>query len=897
MFAPILSTKLYIPTLRAKVVDRPRLNNRLNEGMHAKLILVSAPAGSGKTTLVNQWITASSQPTAWLSLEEADNDPARFLTYLCASLQTISPKLGEAIMGLIQSPEPPPVETLITYLLNEVSNISDHFVLVLDDFHLINTEAINHVLAYLLEHMPPHMHLVLTTRQQPKLPLARLRVKGDLIEIRGSDLRFSTIEAIEFLDRVMALELSEKHAALLEARTEGWVAGLQLAALSMQGSSDPSRFIDSFSGKDHLVLDYLVEEVLQRQSGRVQNFLLRTSILDRLCGSLCDVLLDMGKQKEHELVDFSGQQMLEWLEQSNLFVIPLDNERRWYRYHHLFADLLRKKVQQNPELAGATESDIIIAEIHQRASIWYEDNQLELEAFHHAVAAGDINRATYLMEGNGMPLLFRGAVVPALHWLDSISIEEMNERPSLWVMYVSALLMSGHMADVEPKLQAAEQALQNREKDQIDPDLIGHMASIRATLAVSKHEADTIIKESLLALKYLHPDNLPVRSATAWTLGYAYQLQGKRAEANLSYLESLSNSTKIGHHIITMMATLGLGNLQEADNNLPLATEYYQRVLHMAGKPPLPIACEAHLGLARVNYEWNNLDAAMLHGQQSLHLAQQFAQTDRVVASEVLLARLALAQADVNGASAMLSKANDMAQQQNFVKQMPDITAAYVLVLLRQGHLMEAARLSRERNHLFSQARVLLAQGNTSEALGMMESSLQLAEMKGFKDEQLKANILMAAILQAQGMKTKAMDLLEEAMMIAEPAGMIRVFVDEGVIVHDLLREMTPNRNSRVYRRQLLTAFETQELAMKSYSDQKKDEVYSRVPELRIDPLSGRELEVLRLIAQGRSNREISELLHIALPTVKGHNRIIFDKLQVKRRTEAVARAREWSLL
>ncbi|WP_336760873.1 LuxR C-terminal-related transcriptional regulator [Paenibacillus sp. USHLN196] len=895
MYAPILSTKLTIPVQRSHVVDRPRLYVRLDEGMQAKLILVSAPAGSGKTLLVNQWVKSSSIDTAWLSLEEADNDPSRFLTYLCASLQTIVPQLAEGIMGFVQSSEPPPIETIITYLLNEVSEITDHFVLVLDDYHLMTSEVIHQALVYLLRHMPPHMHIVMTTRQQPKLPLARLRAKGELIELRGSDLRFTSAESSEFLDRVMRLKLSKENITLLEERTEGWVAGLQLAALSMQGSSDPNHFMETFSGRDPFVLDYLMEEILQGLTEQVQNFLLKTCMLDRLCGSLCDAILDIGEPKEHESVDYTGQDMLEWLEQANLFIVPLDNERRWYRYHHLFADLLRKRVHQNSNYAGTAETALSVTEIHKRASIWYEKHQMELEAFNHAVAAADTHRASDLLEGNGMPLLFRGGAVPALQWLSSLSSAEMDSIPSLWVMHAAALLVSGHMVDVEIKLQSAEQALQNMEPEQIDSDLIGHIASIRATLAVSLHDADTIITESLHALKYLHPHNLPIRAATAWTLGYAYQLQGKRVEAELSYLESVANSTKIGHHIITMMATLGLGNIQEFNNQLHLAAESYQQVVHMAGKPPLPIACEAHLGLARVHYEWNNLGVAMLHAQQSEQLAQQFVQTDRVVASELWLARLTLAKADLHKADIMLGRINETAQRLNFTKAIPDITAAYVLVLLRQGNLKEATRLSWDRNHALSQARVMLRQGATIEALGIMESCLRLTITKGFKDEQLKATILLAVIHEEHGNRTQAIELLTEAMMMAEPAGFIRVFVDEGIVVHSLLKRITARGDSRLYLLQLLAAFEAEDNRIEMISEE--TDVYPSVSELRIDPLSVRELEVLRLIAQGRSNREISEILHIALPTVKGHNRIIFDKMQVKRRTEAVAKAREWKLL
>src|SRR6266487_4135523 len=395
MPTPILATKLYIPRLRPNVVIRPRLIERLNEGLYRKLTLISAPAGFGKTTLVSQWVEGIERPAAWLSLDEGENDPARFLTYLVAALQTIAATLGEGVLGVLQSPQPPPTEAILTALLNDITTIRDHFVLVLDDYHVLDAKAVDHALTYLVEHLPPHMHLVIATREDPQLPLARLRAGDQLTEVRVTDLRFTHSEAAGFLNQVMGLNLSAQDIAALETRTEGWIAGLQLAAISMQGHKDTISFIKSFTGSHHFVLDYLVEEVLQQQPESVQTFLLRTSLLDRLCGSLCDaVLLD---------ATASGQATLEYLERANLFLVPLDNERRWYRYHQLFADLLRQRLQQRS--ASSTGDEVgDVTELHSRASVWYEDHGLEIEAFHHAAAAHDVARAERLIEGEGMPL-------------------------------------------------------------------------------------------------------------------------------------------------------------------------------------------------------------------------------------------------------------------------------------------------------------------------------------------------------------------------------------------------------------------------------------------------------------------------------------------------------------
>src|SRR2546421_9270614 len=443
---PILATKLYLPPLRPNVVSRPRLLERLNEGLHRKLTLIAAPAGFGKTTLVSEWLAGGARPTAWLSLDEQDNDLTRFLTYLVAALQTIAPTIGEGVLGALQSPQPPPPEAILTALLNDLTTISDHFVLVLDDYHVLDAKAIDHALTYLVEHLPPQMHLVIATREDPQLPLARLRARDQLTELRATDLRFTPSEAAEFLNQGMGLNLSAEDIARLSTRTEGWIAGLQLAAISMQGQQDTTSFIRSFTGSHHFVLDYLLEEVLGQQSESLQTFLLRTSILDRMTGSLCDAVLLTPSG--------SGQETLEYIEHANLFLVPLDNERRWYRYHQLFADLLRQRLHQRS--ASSTGDEVgDVAELHMRASQWYEDNGLEIEAFHHAVAANDVERAERLIEGEGVPLHFRGAGAPVRNWLESLPPAVLNARPSLWVTYTSASMTTGQTNAVEERLQPA----------------------------------------------------------------------------------------------------------------------------------------------------------------------------------------------------------------------------------------------------------------------------------------------------------------------------------------------------------------------------------------------------------------------------------------------------------
>src|SRR5438270_6862564 len=479
MPTPILATKLYIPPLRPEVVIRPRLIERLNEGLQRKLTLIAAPAGFGKTTLVSAWVADCDGQVAWLSLDEGESDPTLFLTYLVAALRTIAPTIGEGVLSALQSPQPPPPEAILTALLNDLTTIQDQFVLVLDDYHVIEAKAIDQALTYLVEHLPPQMHLVIATREDPQLPLARLRARGQLTELRATDLRFTPSEAAAFLNQGMGLKLSAEDIAALEKRTEGWIAGLQLAALSLQGQQDATGFIKSFTGSHHFVLDYLVEEVLGQQSERVQTFLLRTSILDRFCGSLCDaVMMDPS---------VSGRATLEDLERANLFIVPLDNERRWYRYHQLFADLLRQRLPQST--ASSTEDEGRgVAELHKRASQWFEDNGLEIEAFHHAVAANDVERAERLMEGKGIPLHFRGAVTALLNWLESLPTTVLDARPWLWVRSATLLLVNGQTTGVEEKLQAAEAALQGTEADDKTRKLGGQMARARATLGLTRYD-------------------------------------------------------------------------------------------------------------------------------------------------------------------------------------------------------------------------------------------------------------------------------------------------------------------------------------------------------------------------------------------------------------------------
>lgn len=606
------------------------LIDKLQHGLHRKLTLISAPAGYGKTTLAADWLTGCGRPAAWLSLEEGDNELTRLLTCMVTSLQILGEQAGEGVLALLQSPAPPPMETILALLLKEAAALPP-LIFVLDDYHTVKSETIDEAVTFLLDHLPPHIHLVIITREDPVIPLARLRVQDLLTELRAADLRFKSNEAEGFLNGVMGLDLSTDKIDVLASRTEGWIAGLQLAALSIQADHGTGRFMESIAGSHHFVLDYLVEEVLIRQPEAVQAFLVQTSILGRMCGALCDAVL------LHPVMP--GKQQLLQLERLNLFIIPLDHERQWYRYHHLFGESLQRRLLDS--LDGSS-----IAALHARASSWYENHGFEIEAFHHAAESADIDRAARLLEGNGMPLHLRGAAGLSLKWLESLPAADLDARPALWVMYGSVLLIKGKPTHVEHKLQAAETALEGAVQDVRVRDLIGLIAATRAAVAslmMSAHsyganrkleaaetsmqmteeddksdnligliapakdsradgsrEIDQVVIQSRRALDYLRHDNLPVRTSAAWMLGVAYQRLGERAGARKAYNEVIKYSHMIGHKLMAVLSLIGLGQIEEADKAPGLAGECYEEALRLAGDLPLPALLEAQAGLERV---------------------------------------------------------------------------------------------------------------------------------------------------------------------------------------------------------------------------------------------------------------------------------------------------------
>lgn len=881
MPVPLLATKLYVPPPRPGLVSRPHLVARLNEGLAAgrKLTLLSASAGFGKTTILSEWISVNAETrihsrVAWLSLDESDSDPFRFLGYLIAALQNLQPELGLPALVALQTPQPPPMTGLLTGLLNEIATLSGKFILVLDDYHSLDSEPIDQALTYLLDHLPPQLHLVIASREDPDLPLARLRARGQLTELRAADLRFTPAEAAEFLNCVMGLNLSEAEVAALEVRTEGWIAGLQLAALSLQGQTDPASFIESFTGSHRFVLDYLMEEVLQRQPPHLQNFLLRTSSLDRMCGPLCDAVLGNPFQPS----TFT----LEALERANLFLVPLDTERRWYRYHHLFGELLRKRLGQS-----LTPGDM--DELHLRASAWYEANDLPFDAFRHATAANDIERAERLTGHPAIGLHFRSVATAILEWLASLPQAELEAHPRLLVRSATLSLVVGKTSGVEEKLQAAEAILQTTELNAQSRDLLGQVACARATLALTRYDPATMIIQARRALELLSPENLPFRFTANWALTTAYIFQGERAAAVRASQEGIAISEQSGDTFSRILATSNLGQAQELENQLPEAAETYRSVLALFGDYPQPNAEEAYLGLARIHYEWNDLDAAEMYAQHALQQARLYDRAiDRFILSEVFLAQLKLARGEVDGAAAMLAKTEQVARQKNFLLRLPEIAAAQVLILLKQGNASAAADLARQFDLPLAQARALLAQGDSANALAVLEPYRQQVEAKAWQAERLKVLALQALALYLNGEKAPALQALGEALALAEPGGFIRLFLNEGEAMRWLIADfraaiIKAPHNLLAYANKLLAAFESQA----------PNHQISQSANL----LSPRELEILRLIANGLTNEQVANRLYLSLYTVKAHVRNIFAKLETATRTQAVARARELGLI
>jgi len=911
MATSLLQTKLYIPPIRPGLVPRPRLIERLNAGLGRKLTLVSAPAGFGKTTLLSEWINQSPTPNtqspkfAWISLDKGDNDLTHFMTHFVAALQRVKPGLGETVLAVFQSPQLPPVEAVLASLINEIAEISEHLALVLDDYHVIQAST-NQAVGFLLERLPPPpsggLHLVIVTRRDPLLPLARLRARGQMTEIRGSDLQFTEKEAALFFNQAMGLALTPGEIALLESRTEGWIAGLQLAALALQGRSplqNRDEFIRAFSGDDRYVIDYLVSEVLSGQPEEVQRFLLHTAILDRLCGPLCDAVR-FGSAESPTGTRGEGQRLLEYLDRANLFLVSLDNRREWYRYHNLFGDVLLRRLRQ------AEPGQI--PELHRRAGAWYEGEGYVDEAISHALAAQDLEGAARLVEQNALQLFVHSELTTLTKWLDALPGDLIRSRPWLCVYSAWAQLIIGQVQVAQLRLHDAQ-----RLSHLAEPDLLGHIAVIRARIALASQDLSSAVKLARQALECV-PARHPVRGHTAAIQGQAAFMRGDLAGASQALSEAVTIAQDCGHPFMVVDATTRLGYLQTLQGRLCQALETYREALQLANMRgrKLPVAGNAHIHMALALRQKNELDAAAHHLTQGLELCKLFGNPR---SGYLALARLRQAQGDRDGALRAVQDAERQGSGSGAIFDLSEVKHCRLWLALMQGNpsigfaspsrsvaertgqahaaasrWVQESGLSAEDELAFSRepehillARALIVLDRPAEAARLLERLLLAAKAGGRVGRVIEILALRALALQAQGEATQALACLEHALALAEPEGYVRLFVDEGQAMSQLLRRAASRGIAPGFVRKLLAAFVAPAHEMPTQA--------------LVDPLSERELEVLRLLATSLSPTDIARELTVAVSTVRSHTKSIYDKLDVHRRLAAVERAKELHLV
>ncbi len=943
MSTPLLATKLYIPPARPNLVHRARLIERLTTGLQGKLTLISAPAGFGKTTLISEWVAGIARPAAWLSLDEEDNDPIRFLTYLIAALQTLERhrvpgapvasrvgmggKIGEGVLAMLQSAQPPATEALLTALLNEITTLPDHlthpalphagrsFVLVLDDYQMIEAKAVDQALSFLLEHLPPQLHLVITTREDPHLPLARLRARGQMTELRAADLRFSAAEATEFLNQVMGLRLSVADVAALEERTEGWIAGLQLAALSMRDHQDIHGFIRGFAGDHRYIVDYLVEEVLQRQPTPVRNFLLRTAILDRLNGPLCDAVT--GGE--------GSNARLEALERGNFFVVPLDDKRHWYRYHHLFAEVLAAHLR--------AEQPDQVATLHRRASVWYEAHGAVADAIHHALAAAGFARAADLIE-RAMPAMRQSreeAIV--FRWLQALPDELIRARPVLSVGYGWVLLARGELDGIEPRLRDAEKALTiglnsktsavivNEEEIRRLPGLI---ALFRAGRALTRGDWPGTVQYAQRALDLAPKDDTLWQGAAVAILGIASWASGDLEVAYRTYTDGMASVQQAGNISDAISGTIARADIRVAQGHLREAMGIYEQALQLATahqpgdtRPILRGTADLYVGMSELHCEHNDLNTATQQLLRSKELGEQRGLPQNRSRWAVAMARIREAQGDLDGALDLLHEAERLYVSDFFPNVRP-IAALKARLWIAQRRLGEALGWVRQQGlspqddlsylHEFEYitlARVLLAQVQHNhadqsmlETIGLLARLLQAAEAGGRMGSVIEILLLQALAYYAQDDLPTALVPLQQALMLAEPEGYVRLFVDEGAPMATLLSAAVERGMMVDYSHKLLVTLGTVPPMISNASPPLAAPISSAPhTQLLIEPLSERELEVLRLLTTDLSGPEIARQLMISLNTLRTHTKNIFSKLAVNNRRAAVRRAEELDLL
>jgi LuxR family maltose regulon positive regulatory protein len=899
-----------MPRLQQGFVARLRLVEALDEGLSRRLILVCAPAGFGKTALLADWARRGSRPVAWLSLDAGDNDPARFWRHAVAALDRVRPGIGERAGAVLGPPAPLSFEGLVTALINELAAQpgEDKLVLVLDDYHLIDTRQVQDSLVFLLEHLPSSVHLVLASRADPPLPLARLRAAGQLAELRADDLRFTAEEAAALLCEAVGGDLPGTIVGALTARTEGWAAGLQLAALSLRGRPDVTGFVAAFSGAHRYVLDYLADEVLEGQSGQVREFLLETSVLDRLSGALCDAVTG----------GTGSQAMLEQVERANLFLVPLDEVRGWWRYHHLFADLLRARLRR--EQPGQ------VAVLHHNAAAWYEEHGLADDAVHHALGAGDAAWAARLIERHFDETFWPGERATVQRWLTALPAGLAGSRPRLCLLRAILAIAAGDVEGAGPLLDAAERAFTDAADEPFEPSagpatslLANVPAAIalgRASLAELRGEADAAAAFASQALAKTGEGESMLDWTARMQLAMAEWLRGRVAEAERAFAASIAGWRAVGERYSAAFACHHLGQVQRAQGRLDAAVGTYQQALEITaapGGPAMPAAGIAFVGMGEVAYQRNELEAGARRVTEGIERCRQLTYTQPLATGLAALAWIRQGQGDHAGALEAMGEAGRVVPDPAVPGLLNPIPAQRARLLLARGEVIPAARWTEERGlapdddpgyprelEYLVLARVLLAQDRPAQALELLGRLHAAATTQGRTGSVIEIQALRALALAAAGDQDAAVDALAQALMLGCPQGYVRVFADEGPPMAALIaRLVTAQKADQAAARgvplgclaRVLRAFGEQPAAAGAGRA-----AAAAVPGL-VEQLTARELEILALLAAGTPNPRIAAQLVVSLDTVKKHVSHVLGKLGAANRTEAVTRARQLGLI
>ncbi|MCG8347555.1 MAG: LuxR C-terminal-related transcriptional regulator [Chloroflexales bacterium] len=926
----LLESKLAIPRIRPDRVSRPRLIERLDSALTHQLTLVSAPAGSGKTTLLCDWLLSLQMPhrsgrpaCAWLALDEGDNDPVRFWTYVSVALDRLRPGVGQAALALLRLPQPPPLEVALTALINAVITNGQPLLLVLDDVHRVTAPACYASLTFVLNNWPAPLHLVLATRSEPPIPLMRLRAEGQLFEMRAADLRFTADETNLFLNEVMGLNLPLDKLTALADRTEGWIAGLQLAALSMQGRSDAADFIAAFTGSHRYIVDYLAGEVLDRQPESVRSFLLHSSVLDRLCSDVCDAVLGYDDKLAAASVGditmtlhlgaeaSSSQAVLEYLESANLFLNPLDDRRVWYRYHPLFAEALRERLQRDdPER---------LVVLHRRAAVWYEQHGFVTDAIKHALASADFERAARLIEQVNQPMLLRGEVNTVLDWMAVLPSSIIRARPRLCLHYAWGLTIVGATNEAEQWLDSAEQARQ-ASAAQID-HLRGEIAAFRSLIAAVYGDMPAMVELAREALDDLAPDNLFLRGMVTLTLAAVdVLLHNNILAASRAFAEAVDLNWMAGNLVMALIAVHAQASLEIIQGQLQRAAETIRRaqqvVVERSGQSS-PLNCIVLVSMGELLREWNDLEAAETTLSKGVELGRQWGNMAFLLDGYIELAQVKQAQGDARSALDVFREVEQWGHERDMNRRNKHLLAAYrARLALAQGDNAAALRWANdylERRNQSSKslqhpsllhdlevttlARVWLAVGRSDDALALLEQRHAVAVASGWSGNLIEVLVLYAMAMHRRHGTQRALEPLADALVRAEPEGYVRIFIDEGAPMAALLAHI---KNSSLpvaaYAARLLAAFP----ANNQQTDEHDQAIAPSNPLIvsaSTASLSLRELDVLQLMASGRSNSEIAQQLVLSLSTVKWHASNIYSKLGVRNRLQAVTRARELQLL